>query len=201
MNTIGRYPYELPPLPYAYDALEPFIDKETMRYHHDKHFAAYIENLNKALGPYPALQALTLEELLRKSPSSLPPPAREAILNNGGGVYNHNFFFNQFIPLEPGEDKLSAGLMEPVCKTFGSLSMFRDAFTKAAMSVFGSGWACLAQMRGRELKIVTLANQETVAPKNARMLLMFDVWEHAYYLKYKNARADYVEALWSLLGF
>ena len=198
-NQTDRYPYVLPPLPYAYDALEPYIDEETMHYHHDKHFATYIANLNKALEPYPALQALTLEQLLARP--SLPPAAKETILNNGGGVYNHRFFFEHLTPPAEGKTSQNTAPAERINKTFGSWEQFKKEFTETAMGVFGSGWACLALTRANELKIIPLANQETPVAKRARPLLLFDVWEHAYYLKYKNARADYVDALWNVAEF
>lgn len=193
-----RYPYELPPLPYAYEALEPYMDAETLHYHHDKHYATYIANLNKALEPYPALKALTLEQLLTHP---LPPKAREPVLNNGGGVYNHYHFFQALAPAgEVGHDPTPAQAAK-IDKTFGSYAAFKDEFTAAAMGVFGSGWACLCRTRRGELKIVTLRNQETVLPQRAEPVLIFDVWEHAYYLKYKNARAEYVKALWNVAAF
>lgn len=191
-----RYPYELPPLPYAYEALEPYIDAETMHYHHDKHFAAYINNLNQALAPYPALQTLTLEQLLARP--SLPSPARDAILHNGGGVYNHHFFFAHLAP--PVGDVRPTEATQ-IQKTFGSWEKFKVAFSTAAAGIFGSGWACLVRTRSGEWKIITLANQETPVAKRAQPLLLFDVWEHAYYLKYRNVRADYVDALWNVARF
>lgn len=190
------YPYELPPLPYAYDALEPHIDTETMRYHHDKHFAAYTVNLNKALEPYPQLQKLTLEQLLSRP---LPTAARESILHNGGGVYNHGKFFDGLAPASKAAQDRNETLSAMLDKTFGSMENFKKTFTQTAMDVFGSGWACLVMTRQGGLKIVTLHNQETVVPMHAAPIILFDVWEHAYYLKYKNERAKYVYNLWDVI--
>ena len=196
--SLLSYPYELPPLPYAYDALEPYVDAETMHYHHDKHFASYINNLNAALKPYPALQSMPLDALLTRP---LPQAARTDILRNAGGVYNHKFFFEHLSPPDGnGPDPMLEARIEA---RWGSFQAFRDEFTKAALSVFGSGWACLAQ-RGGHLSIVTLANQETVLSPDlfrAAPIMLMDVWEHAYYLKYKNARADYIKALWNVVKF
>ncbi|MDR2502491.1 MAG: superoxide dismutase [Oscillospiraceae bacterium] len=195
----SRYPFTLPPLPYAYDALEPHIDEETMRYHHDKHFAAYISNLNTALAPYPALQRLTLEQLL--TCQRLPFAARAQILRSAGGVYNHAFFFNHLSP--GGAGAPDSELQARIDASWGSMSAFRSALTRAAESVFGSGWAALAERRGGALFITTTANQDTVLNNNggAKPRLLIDVWEHAYYLKYKNDRASYIENLWSVLSF
>ena len=194
------YPYELPPLPYAYDALEPFIDAETMHYHHDKHFKAYVDNLNKALEPYPQLQGMTLEQLL-SVPMRLPAAARTAILNNGGGVYNHALFFQGMAPPQtPGHIPQGAAL-DLIQRAFGSFDDFKKVFTDAALKVFGSGWTVLALTPYRTLQIVNLKNQETMLSTPSVPLLYVDVWEHAYYLKYKNARAEYLENIWNVLMF
>ncbi|MCI8360824.1 MAG: superoxide dismutase [Clostridiales bacterium] len=194
------YPYELPPLPYAYDALEPYIDAETMRYHHDKHFQTYIEGLNKALAPYPHLQKCRLEELL-SAPARLPDPARCAILRNGGGVYNHSRFFRGMAPAQEDGHRPEGGLAQLIDQTFTSFDHFKEVFSQAALEVFGSGWAVLALTPRGKLKIVQLRNQETTLPAGALPLLYIDVWEHAYYLKYKNLRAEYVKNIWNVLAF
>lgn len=192
------YPYELPPLPYAYDALEPYIDAETMHYHHDKHFATYIANLNKALAPYPQLQKLTLEQLLA-TPMRLPAAARTAILHNGGGVYNHALFFQGMAPpSSPGHEPQGA-VLEVLRRTFGSFEDFKKVFNEAALKVFGSGWTVLVLTPQGGLQIVNLKNQETLLSTPAIPLLYVDVWEHAYYLKYKNARGDYLQNIWNVL--
>jgi Fe-Mn family superoxide dismutase len=197
---LNHYPFTLPPLPYAYAALEPHIDAETMHYHHDKHFATYISNLNAALKPYPALQTLTLEQLLTER---LPVPAdvNRTILRNAGGVYNHNFFFNH---LSPNGCYLDKELLESITRQWGSVDKFKSELTAAALSVFGSGWGVFARRGDGALKILTLANQDTAladADGFTETLLLMDVWEHAYYLKYKNDRADYVTNLWNVVTF
>lgn len=197
---LNTYPYTLPPLPYAYNALEPYIDTETMRVHHDKHFQTYVDHLNKALEPYPKLQKLTLEKLLSRS-SILPYDSYVAIMNNGGGVYNHGLFFQGLAPSSEDVHKPKGYFAAMINKTFGSFETFQKHFTEAALGVFGSGWACLAITPARRLKILQLTDQETALSINAKTILLFDVWEHAYYLKYKNARAEYIQALWKVAKF
>jgi Fe-Mn family superoxide dismutase len=193
------YPFELPPLPYAYDALEPYIDAETMHYHHDKHYQTYIDNLNNALKSYPALQRLTLEQLLLTK--ALPAKDRVTILNNAGGVYNHMHFFNGLRPANEEGHLPDERLMSMINNTFGSFGSFKDTFSKQALAVFGSGWTCLALTRRRELKIINLANQATTLEYGAVPLILFDVWEHAYYLKYRNLRSEYVDNIWNVITF
>ncbi|MDR1619470.1 MAG: superoxide dismutase [Clostridiales bacterium] len=194
------YPFELPPLPYAHAALHPYIDEETMRCHHDKHFQTYITNLNKTLEPYPKLQKLTLERLLTYS-GILPYEAYVGIERNGGGVYNHGLFFEGLS--KPSEEAHAPRgyLAALINRTFGDFDKFKECFGAAALDVFGSGWVCLGLTPLKRLKIYTLTNQETILKQGARPILIFDVWEHAYYLKYKNARAEYVEALWKVAKF
>ena len=194
------YPYELPPLPYAYSAMEPYIDEETMRLHHDKHFKTYIDNLNAALSGAPDLQRLSLAQLL-SWPFIIPSGIREKVMQNAGGVYNHMLFFEMLSPPDE-EDHLPKGrLLLDIEKTFGSFDAFKKKFSDAAKAVFGSGWVALARDRRNALVIVTLPNQETVRSAHMQPILLFDVWEHAYYLKYKNVRADYVDALWNIISF
>ncbi|GHU81104.1 superoxide dismutase [Clostridia bacterium] len=197
---LDTYPYELPALPYAYDALEPYIDTETMHYHHDKHFASYIAGLNQALEPCPRLQSLTLEELL-KNPFSLPYKAYTAIMHNGGGVYNHSLYFSGLSPAAGGGHEPKGKLSRMIEASFGSFEDFRKAFTAQALAVFGSGWTVLALTPAQTLEIVSLKNQDTMLATGKRPLLYVDVWEHAYYLKYKNLRADYLKAIWNVLVF
>ncbi|GHV38929.1 superoxide dismutase [Clostridia bacterium] len=192
------YPYALPPLPYAYDALEPYIDAETMHYHHDKHFQTYVNNLNAALKPYPYLQTKTLAQLLR-SPQALPRAAATAILHNGGGAYNHNLFFNGLAPASAEKHAPAGRLEQQINRDFKSFDNFKTAFNAQAGAVFGSGWTALAQNLRGTLQIVSFPNQDTLITKGLRVLLLVDVWEHAYYLKYKNARADYLTAIWNVL--
>lgn len=196
----NTYPYELPPLRYPYNALEPHIDAETMRYHHDKHFQAYINNLNAALAPHPKLQQLTLPQLL-SGRFELPGQQKSAILDNGGGVYNHTLFFNGLSAAGRRSHMPQGELAMRITKTFGSFEAFKRTFNQQAAALFGSGWTILAIDRQKRLWIVNLNNQDTVVPKNLRSLVAVDVWEHAYYLKYKNARADYLNAIWNVLDF
>lgn len=194
------YPYTLPPLPYAYDALEPYIDTETMHYHHDKHFQTYINNLNSALEPYPQLQKLPLQRLLQ-NPYAIPSSIREKVMNNGGGVYNHNLFFQGLAPASSQVHNPEGALKAAIDNTFGSFENFKNKFSEQALSVFGSGWTTLVQTKKQGLKIINLKNQDTSLIYGAKPLLLLDVWEHAYYLKYKNDRKQYVENAWNILTF
>ena len=192
------YPYTLPPLPYDYSALEPNIDTETMHYHHDKHFQTYINNLNDALKPYARLQQMTLRELLT-SRLAVPAAVREKIMNNGGGVYNHSFFFRHLAPASESVHRPTGALATAIEKTYGSFSAFQNAFSEQALAVFGSGWTALIEDKRGRLKIVNLKNQETTLAYGAEPILLLDVWEHAYYLKYKNERKSYVANAWNVL--
>ena len=194
------YPYELPPLPYEYDALEPYIDTETMRYHHDAHFKNYIGNLNSALEPHPDLQKLTLVQLLRRA-RALPADLQIKILRNGGGVYNHSLFFDSLSPADTGRNIPTGEINNQINTSFGSFDSFKKAFSEQALAVFGSGWTYLVGTSDGRLKIVNLKNQETPVAINAYPVLPLDVWEHAYYLKYKNKRADYIDAIWNVFAF
>lgn len=184
------YPFINPPLPYAYDALEPFIDKKTMHLHHDKHLQTYIDNLNEILSHYPQYQNLSLEQLLRCA-DYMPCDIKTKIKNNAGGVYNHIFFFNNMSPLET--NYYSFTLADYIDNSFGSYEAFKEKFTDAALSVFGSGYAWLVQNACHKLKIITTANQNTPLTLNLCPILSIDVWEHAYYLKHYNKRIDYID--------
>ena len=189
MNRNSYYPFINTPLPYSYDALEPFIDEETMYLHHDRHLQTYIDNLNRFLEEHPSLQKFSLEELLsiwRRLPCHLQTPLR----NNAGGVYNHRFYFDSMTP--PGSSCSAPRLFEAMSCQFGSPENFRSQFKEAALSVFGSGYAWLVLDRGC-LKIVTSANQNTPLTCSRTLILNIDVWEHAYYLKHYNLRADYID--------
>ena len=189
MNRNSYYPFINTPLPYSYDALEPFIDEETMYLHHDRHLQIYIDNLNRFLEEHPSLQKFSLEELLsiwRRLPCHLQTPLR----NNAGGVYNHRFYFDSMTP--PGSSCSAPRLFEAMSCQFGSPENFRSQFKEAALSVFGSGYAWLVLDR-RRLKIVTSANQNTPLTCSRTLILNIDVWEHAYYLKHYNLRADYID--------
>ena len=191
-----HYPFENTPLPYGYDALEPYIDEKTMHLHHDRHLQAYIDNLNSALKQHPRLQALPLAQLIHTA-GQMPGKDCAAIARNAGGVYNHLFFFDGMRPA--GKRAPEGALAAAIHRRFGSLDGFREEFTQAALSVFGSGYAWL--VNGRQgLCLVTTANQETPAGA-ATPLLNLDVWEHAYYLKHYNKRADYISDWWSVVNW
>jgi Fe-Mn family superoxide dismutase len=182
-------PFENTPLPYAFDALEPYIDARTMEIHHDRHLQAYIDGLNRAIAPFPALQNCTAARL-----AVLNAPAlrciRPALCRNAGGVFNHRFYFAGMTP--DGSRRLPCGaLQSAVLQTFGTQASFEDAFTKAALGVFGSGYVWLVRDVAGRPRIITTANQDTPMARGLRPLLCCDVWEHAYYLKHQNRRADY----------
>ena len=191
-------PFELPKLQYAYDALEPHIDAMTMEIHHSKHHAAYINNLNKALEPYIDLQTKELEELVKEL-NSLPESIRTAVQNNGGGHYNHTFFWKL---LTPNSSKSPEGpLADALKKEFGNFENFKMEFNKAAMGRFGSGWAWLIMDSNKNLSVVSTPNQDNPLMGGFVPVLGLDVWEHAYYLKYQNRRADYVNAFWEVVNW
>lgn len=179
------YPFELPALPYAYDALEPYIDKETMHFHHDKHFKTYIDNLNKTLEAHPQYHSWTLKELLTRL-SELPEGLKNAVRNNGGGVYNHDLYFDI---MSPGKQDIPASITE----TFGGTEQFLKEMKAAALSQFGSGFAWLVTDASGLLRIIALPNQDNPLSQGLYPVLPLDVWEHAYYLKYQNLRADYID--------
>ena len=182
-------PFGNTPLPYAFDALEPYIDARTMEIHHDRHLQAYIDGLNRAIAPFPALQNCTAARL-----AVLNAPAlrciRPALCRNAGGVFNHRFYFAGMTP--DGSRRLPCGALQAaVLQTFGTQAAFEDAFTKAALGVFGSGYVWLVRDVAGRPRIITTANQDTPMARGLRPLLCCDVWEHAYYLKHQNRRADY----------
>lgn len=183
------YPFENLPLPYAYDAMEPFIDAQTMQIHHDKHLQTYINNLNEVLGKNPQLQKMSLTELLRNL-GNLPEEIQNAVRNNAGGVYNHRLYFDML--KNPSELKPVGKLAAAIDDEFGSYEEFKDIFKKAALKVFGSGYAWLVLDSGK-LRIVTTPNQNTPIEHRMCPILPLDVWEHAYYLKHQNVRADYID--------
>lgn len=187
----NHYPFKMVPLPYDYDALEPYIDASTMTLHHNKHLKTYLDNLNEALENYPTYHSWTLERLISYS-GALPQRIRTAIHNNAGGVWNHNLFFSIMTPPR-GRNTPFGPLLEAINKRFGSFEKFREAFKQSALSVFGSGWAWLVVGRGGHLEIVTTANQDSVLQMGLCPVLLLDVWEHAYYLKYQNRRGDYID--------
>jgi Fe-Mn family superoxide dismutase len=195
----GSMPFSLPPLPYPYDALEPYIDTMTMQVHHDKHHAAYVTNLNKALESAPQLAGKSLEELLANGLAIVPESIRTAVRNHGGGVINHNMFWEIMGPKAGG---LPTGkLAEAINSTFGGFEQFKQKFTEAAMGRFGSGWAWLVKTPESKLEIYSTANQDSPLSEGKQPLLTLDVWEHAYYLKYQNRRADFVTAWWNVVNW
>jgi len=190
--------HKLPPLKYPNNALEPHIDTRTMAIHHDKHHQAYVDNLNKALESYPDLQEKLTLELLNDL-DSLPEEIRTAVRNHGGGHANHSMFWKSLSP--DGGGTPQGNLAESINEAFGSFSDFKEAFTKAAMSVFGSGWTWLCLDDEGNLLITTTANQDNPVSRDLIPLVGLDVWEHAYYLNYENRRADYITAWWNVISW
>jgi Fe-Mn family superoxide dismutase len=198
ITTAGSGPFTLPPLPYAYDALEPHIDAQTMQIHHDKHHAAYVANLNKAVATGLPTTVSPAVETLLKDLNAVPETIRTAVRNNGGGHYNHSLFWQMMKKNGGGEP--TGDLAKAIDTAFGSFSAFKDNFTKAALGQFGSGWAWLA-FDGTQLRIEPTPNQDTVLSFGGTQLLGLDVWEHAYYLKYQNMRANYIAAWWNVVNW
>ena len=190
--------YTLPKLPYAYDALEPHIDARTMEIHHTKHHQTYINNLNKALEGHADLAAMKIEDLLAHL-DRVPADIRQTVINNGGGHANHNLFWTVMGPGKGGEPK--GELARAITTTFGDFAKFKEQFSQAALKQFGSGWAWLVLDGGHKLHVVSTANQDSPIVKGHTPILGLDVWEHAYYLKYQNRRADYVTAWWHVVDW
>jgi Fe-Mn family superoxide dismutase len=189
--------YQLDPLPYSFDALEPFIDSQTMQIHHDKHHAAYINNLNGALEKHPELGKKSLEALLSDL-NAVPEDIRMLVRNHGGGTWNHNLFWEIMAPKAGG---LPQGeLVEAIKASFGSFDNLKAEFEKAANGRFGSGWAWLVR-KGSGLAVVSTPNQDNPLSDGATPILTLDVWEHAYYLKYQNRRAEYVSNWWNVVNW
>lgn len=191
-------PFEVSPLPYAYDALEPHIDARTMEIHHDKHHAAYVNKLNAALADHPDFQSKGLEDLLIGL-TSLPDSIRTAVNNHGGGHLNHSIFWNNMSPDGGGAPEGELG--DAINQTFGGFDDFKVSLSASAASRFGSGWAWLALNKSRELVVQDFANQDSPLTVGLTPLLGIDVWEHAYYLKYQNRRPDYISAWWNVVNW
>ncbi|WP_069804590.1 superoxide dismutase [Thermogemmatispora onikobensis] len=189
--------FELPPLPYSYDALEPHIDAQTMQIHHDKHHGTYVENLNKALEGHP-FASLPVEEVLRRI-NEVPENVRTAVRNNGGGHANHSMFWRIMKPNGGGQP--SGDLAKAIEQTFGSFENFKDQFIDAGLKRFGSGWAWLVLDKQGKLQIISTANQDSPYMDGLYPVMGNDVWEHAYYLKYQNRRADYLKAWWNVVNW
>ncbi len=189
--------FELPALPYAFDALEPYIDAKTMEIHHDKHHGAYVTNLNKALEGQSALQSLSIDALLAKI-DTVPENIRTAVRNNGGGHWNHSMFWKIMKKGGGGEPK--GDLAQAITQAFGTYAEFKTKFAAAGMGRFGSGWAWVVVKDGK-LAIESSPNQDNPIMSGGKPVFGLDVWEHAYYLKYQNRRADYIEAWWSVVDW
>jgi len=190
--------FTLPPLPYDYKALEPHIDEQTMRLHHDKHHAAYVNNLNAALESQPDLQNKSIEELLAMV-DRIPEAIRATVRNNGGGHANHTIFWEMMAP--GGAKEHDGELASAINSSFGGFAQFKEQFTKACVGRFGSGWGWLTSDRSGKLAIESTPNQDTPLRAGKTPLLGCDVWEHAYYLKYQNRRPDYVGAWWNVVNW
>ncbi|WP_052169314.1 superoxide dismutase [Paraclostridium sp. AKS81] len=202
INSYANMPdnkeFKLEPLPYAYDSLEPYIDKDTMILHHDKHHQAYVDNLNKILSTHPEIEYKNLEQLL-SNPTILPRDVRQSILNNAGGVYNHNFFWSIMSPNKGGQAKDE--LLKAIEKDFGSFQSFKEKFNKSALSTFGSGWTWLVSNDEGELAIMSTSNQDSPITSGIKPIIAIDLWEHSYYLKYKNERNKYIENWWNVVNW
>lgn len=192
-------PFTLPALPYAADALEPYIDKQTMEIHHDKHHGAYVNNLNKALESAPQLAGKTLEELLANNCAIVPENIRTAVRNNGGGHANHSMFW-QIMAAKAGGAP-SGKIADAIKSAFGGFDAFKEKFNAAAASRFGSGWAWLVKNSSGGLEVISTANQDNPVMEGKFPVMGLDVWEHAYYLKYQNRRPEYVTAWWNVVNW
>jgi len=191
-------PFTLPALPYAYDALEPSIDAETMKIHHDKHHQAYVNNLNAALAGHAGASKMSIEQIL-KSLDKLPDDIRDKVRNNGGGHYNHTLFWEIMGPGKGGEPK--GKLLDAITATFGGYAGLKEKMSQAAIGRFGSGWAWLSVDKDGKLVLESLPNQDSPISAGKTPILGIDVWEHAYYLKYRNLRPDYVAAWWNVVNW
>jgi len=190
--------FSIAPLPYSYDALEPYIDAETMELHYSKHYEGYVNKLNAAVEKRPELFKTRLPELLAHL-ETIPEDIRKAVRDQGGGAYNHGLFWRMMKPGGGGDphDKLG----KEIVSAFGTFESFQEKFNEAAKSVFGSGWAWLVVNGEGKLEVTTTANQDTPLARNMRPILGIDVWEHAYYLKYHNMRVDYIKAWWHVVNW
>lgn len=191
-------PFELPPLPYDYDALEPYIDAETMRFHHDKHHASYTKNLNEAVNQYPELATKNAEDLLRDL-DRIPEDIRTTVRNNGGGYVNHKMFWEIMSPDGGGEP--TGAIAEAITSTFGSFDAFKEEFNTAGATQFGSGWAWLVLDSNGELKVMSMPNQDSPLMEGMYPIMGNDVWEHAYYLTYRNQRGEYLKQWWNVVNW
>lgn len=193
--------HKLPDLPYGYRAMEPFIDAQTMEIHHGKHHAGYVDKLNKALEGQPDLEKLSIEELLAKS-DDLPTEIRQSVINNGGGHANHSMFWTILSPNPSTENRAPTGeLAEAINVSFGDFEAFKKSFTEKALSLFGSGWVFLVKDEADGISIKRHSFQNTPLMYGVNPVMGIDVWEHAYYLKYQNRRAEYIDAFWNIVNW
>ncbi len=197
IETAAKIAYELPPLPYAYEALDPFIDAETLHIHHDKHHLAYFNNLMAALDKHPELKAKSPEQLLRELPS-VPEDIRTAVRNHGGGHVHHSLYWTMMKPKGGGEP---TGKIAEVIGQFGGFEVFKTRFNDAGAKHFGSGWVWLVRSAAGRYEIVTTPNQDSPLTQGFYPIMVNDVWEHAYYLKYQNRRPEYLAAWWHVVNW
>ncbi|MBU0650153.1 superoxide dismutase [Patescibacteria group bacterium] len=190
--------FSLPALSYGYNALEPFLDPLTVETHYTKHHQSYCHNLNQALETYPDLTALSIEAILTNI-QALPAEISQTVINNGGGYYNHNLFWENIGPYQPKEP--SGTLLGTLEKAFVTLADFQKLFTESATKLFGSGWTWLVEDRNGELKIINTANHDCPLSTGYQPLLVLDIWEHAYYLKYQNRRSEYINQWWGAVNW
>lgn len=191
--------FTLAPLPYAYDALEPVIDSQTMQLHHDKHHQTYVDKLNAAIAGDAELEQMSIEELLKNLNSKVPADKQAAVRNHGGGHYNHTLFWDLMTP--GGASEPGGALLEALNSAFGDFATFKQQFSDKAAAQFGSGWAWLVVNQSAQFEILSLPNQDSPLTNGQTPVLGIDVWEHAYYLKYQNRRADYVTAWWQVVNW
>jgi len=190
--------FELPKLPYAYNALEPVIDAMTMEIHYSKHHATYAKNLNTALEKYPKFYDWKIEDILMKL-DQIPEDVRMAVKNNGGGYYNHILYWESLAPVSKVEPK--GKLADAIQKAFGGIPLFKEQMEKAGLIRFGSGWAWLSKKKDGSLLIHSTANQDSPISEGLTPIIAIDVWEHAYYLKYQNRRAEYLSSIWQIIDW
>jgi superoxide dismutase, Fe-Mn family len=191
--------FTLPDLPFAYDALNPYIDEETMRLHHTKHHQAYVDKLNAALAQHPELTFTSIEDVIHQL-NTLPDDIKTTVRNNGGGHINHRFFWDSMAPRSSDDNTPPETVLSAINTSFGSFDTFQQLFTQAAVDRFGSGWAWLVDNNGT-LEVTSTANQDSPLELGQTPILGLDVWEHAYYLKYQNRRPDYIEAWWHVVNW
>jgi Fe-Mn family superoxide dismutase len=190
--------FTLPELPYAYNALEPYVDEATMKVHHDKHHAAYLNKFNTALEKYPEFYKKSVEQILSNL-KTLPEDIRTAVRNNGGGYYHHSIFWEMMGPQSGGEPV--GKIAEGINKTFGDFKSFKEKFTNEAVTHFASGWTWLVKNKKGELSIISTPNQDSPISSGLKPIIGIDTWEHAYYLKYQNRRPEYVDAWWNVVNW